>query len=233
MSEVAVVRTARPWGEGILRSAGILPRTVPGFDGGVQQVQRATARRPRCETLRNELLARYQHLLGSHPATRWHRPSLHSSTPADSGCRRSSWPNSMPGPTCSKCPTVSSWASMICGKTWRLLDFDETCAEEFGKLRGWLRHQGVQRNAVRPDDCRRGPCSRSGAGDPQYPALPEHPRPAVGGLARTLNRPKRCPGSSARRHCPVDARCDVLERNRRSTFVLLLRRLQSRFHERQ
>jgi tRNA(fMet)-specific endonuclease VapC len=29
-----------------------------------------------------------------------------------------------------------------------LLDFDETCAEEFGKLRGWLKHHGIQRNAV-------------------------------------------------------------------------------------
>jgi len=29
-----------------------------------------------------------------------------------------------------------------------LLDFDETCAEEFGKLRGWLKHRGIQRNAV-------------------------------------------------------------------------------------
>jgi tRNA(fMet)-specific endonuclease VapC len=29
-----------------------------------------------------------------------------------------------------------------------LLDFGETCAEEFGKLRGWLKHHGIQRNAV-------------------------------------------------------------------------------------
>ena len=30
----------------------------------------------------------------------------------------------------------------------QVLDFDEICAEEFGKLRGWLKHHGVQRNAV-------------------------------------------------------------------------------------
>ena len=29
-----------------------------------------------------------------------------------------------------------------------LLDFDENCAEEFGRLRGTLKRQGIQRNAV-------------------------------------------------------------------------------------
>jgi len=33
-------------------------------------------------------------------------------------------------------------------KDMQALDFDETCAEEFGKLRGWLNHHGIQRNAV-------------------------------------------------------------------------------------
>lgn len=29
-----------------------------------------------------------------------------------------------------------------------LLDFDESCAEEFGKLRGWLKRHGGPRNPV-------------------------------------------------------------------------------------
>lgn len=33
-------------------------------------------------------------------------------------------------------------------KDGELLGFDETCSEEFGKLRGWLNRHGIQRNPV-------------------------------------------------------------------------------------
>ncbi len=29
-----------------------------------------------------------------------------------------------------------------------VVGFDETCAEEFGKMRGWLKRRGIQRNPV-------------------------------------------------------------------------------------
>ncbi len=69
-----------------------------------------------------------------------------------------------------------------------ILDFDEACAQEFGKVKGGLGQQGCLRT-------RRGPPDRFGRPGPrfdprhsQYGRFPEHPRLAARRLADALTR---------------------------------------------
>ena len=134
---VKVVEPSRPWGEGILRSAGAAA-DVPGVDEAFAEIQRE-AQRLDVSGARAVSFLLDTNICSSHirrPAGLAHRFMQHSGR---------LWMSSV------ALAELYAWAYIVAQpdkilagidelrKDVGLLPFDERCAEEFGKLRGVLK----------------------------------------------------------------------------------------------